>query len=436
MSEAPSPQWRRQDEMERAQGLQPRGSQVDERSPLRQSNAEDGDERPRMTRYGSIIGSPPKGSSPAMDRLAQQRTQASLLELPDPALDPQLSKQNQSRIADDPEYDRPISPGFPEQVNRPYEQPRQPEPAQPARVGNAYKVPPNSNDPPRPSPLPKTRSFFRPLRSNSTPNDVRRPALFQRVMSIAGGTPPLSRSFRDNDVALEAYREVDLRQAEFFHFLDRELLKIEGFYREKENEATERLRVLREQLHIMRNQRLEEVEAEERQQQKQHQHQHQHSHVSDGNLLHSLTHATTAPDATHHESQLLNEEHRRQRIKNSVVSQMDNALDKVRTAHIGKTSQAMRDLGTPSIRLDPDNRDYGRKLQGNISYHAAKRKLKFAFIEYYRTLELLKNYSLLYVPHPAQKQSHCRLRPLRASGILCSLALTSLAQTTRACGSF
>ena len=64
------------------------------------------------------------------------------------------------------------------------------------------------------------------------------------------------------DLPLESYREFDLRQAEFFMFLDKELEKIEKFYRSKEIEGMARLEALKGQLHEMRNRRLEEVMVE------------------------------------------------------------------------------------------------------------------------------------------------------------------------------
>ena len=211
----------------------------------------------------------------------------------------------------------------------------------------------------------------------------------KRVLSIAGGVPTNRTTEQDDDVALEAYRELDFRQAEFFHFLDRELLKIEDFYKEKEDEATERLKVLHEQLHIMRNERVKELNAAERQKRKQ-------------RISTDVPAAEPEPEPETDQSRALSllpgGEHLQQ-YKNSVVSQMDNALDKLdkmRTGQIGKSSKAMRDLGTPpSFRMDPDNRDYTRRPQADVTYRVAKRKLKTAFVEYYRALELLKNYAML-----------------------------------------
>jgi hypothetical protein len=52
---------------------------------------------------------------------------------------------------------------------------------------------------------------------------------------------------------------VTQKEDEFFDFLDAELHKIESFYQQKEVEATHRLQALRQQLHMMRDQRTAEV---------------------------------------------------------------------------------------------------------------------------------------------------------------------------------
>ena len=218
------------------------------------------------------------------------------------------------------------------------------------------------------------------------------------MFSISG--PSASPYRQNNDIALEAYREIDFRQADFFQFLDKQLEKIEEFYRTKEDEATERLRVLREQLHILRNRRLEEIAIAQQKENEAHDASNGAlSQVADG--LPFLGRRSgdqkgggqTNGDATN-EPDVRASQHRWQ----SVTAQVDHALDKVRTGHVGKTSKAMGELGTPSsLRLDPDtSRDYVRRhTKETVPYRVAKHKLKTALAEYYRGLELLKSYVLL-----------------------------------------
>lgn len=210
----------------------------------------------------------------------------------------------------------------------------------------------------------------------------------------------------NDDVALEAYREADFRQAEFLHFLDKQLDKIEKFYHIKEAEATERLGVLREQLHILRNRRLEEIVAAE-----QRQSRHHHSNGIMSFAPENLPWAGRSGEEMEDPDQSHGDENGAANgaVKDSsrpphghrwasVTSQVDNAWDKVRTGRVGKTSKAMEELGTPSsTRLDPGTQDYVRRQpkEAMPPYRVAKRKLKLALQEYYRSLELLKSYTLL-----------------------------------------
>ena len=387
MSDVPGPQRQRQGDVERAAGASRKELQVDETSPLRRRNNSGREQRPHMTRYGSIIGSPAGSRSPAMDRLTPQRTEASLLELPDPALGRKLIKKDWDLGVDDPDYDREVSPGSLEQAN---EGQRTPQLPSTQRLHDLRQL---MDKPLPPVALPPYSSLFGsrraigPQRMNSAPVDTLRPPFFHRIFSFAeNGRASNRASWRsNNDVALEAYSQIDSRQAKFFLFLDQELAKIETFYNEKEEDASERLEVLHEQLHFMRNQRVEELNAMEKQKRKQ---------KLNGGSVHSST--LNAPDNQRHPESNLPEGEQRHHFKASMVSQMDTAIDKVRTGHVGETSKAMRDLGTPSsFRLYDDTRDYARRPLSNITYRVAKRKLKIAFVEYYRGLELLKSYALL-----------------------------------------
>ena len=382
-SERAIPSWRRNSELERGERVSPTATQVNERSSLKGSD--DANARPGMTRYGSIIGSPPEGTSPTMEGLTQQRTQASLLELPDPALDASAGKHRLSQREADPQHDHPVNSVSTQQPNG---QSQALATAKIVQNGDADEAQRGTDQPSALHAGSKLRSIFKPRRTNTTLSE-NRPALLQRMFSSTASAGAGNNSFRDN-VALEAYRDVDSKKAEFFNFLESELGKIEDFYKMKEDEAAERLTVLREQLHIMRQQRLEELEAAEGQKRKQ----------SDSNG--DTVNKSAEPDKQNPESQLPAQE-QQHKWGGSVLSQMDKAV----TPHVGKTSQAMRDLGTPSLRFDPEHhdtdpgrdytrrRDRTRKPENDVRYGTAKRKLKIALAEYYRSLELLKSYALL-----------------------------------------
>lgn len=348
-SAAPSPQVSQQN------GLTPTASrpvEINDRSPLRGlgHHQEDG---PRMTRYGSIIGSPPQEGENGFPTLQQ----APSLTLPDAALDPNREEEEEN----DPEYDRPVSPGSPPGTSN-----SNPPPTQLAHTGNAYEIGRAVDN------LPVDKTRFQARRTNSTLSGN---PPWRRVFStVAPSTPG-----RNADVALEAYREIDFRRAEFFLFLDKELLKIETFYKSKENEATERLKVIREQLHIMRNRRMEEILIMERKRQ----------HNED-----------QARRGIPTESKPQKEDDKIMKIRRKLhpfaasVDYASDAINKVRPGRIGKTTEAMEQLGTPSFR--GVNNDYERRpVSKEVAYRTAKRKLKIALAEHYRSLELLKSYALL-----------------------------------------
>jgi hypothetical protein len=187
------------------------------------------------------------------------------------------------------------------------------------------------------------------------------------------------------DVPLEAYKDLDIRQEEFFRFLDLELEKIETFYKQKEDEATERLKVLRDQLHIMRDRRIQELVTMQTSKMKP-----KHGLATPGetdDLLQS------------HDSE--DEQHKSSVAGfKSFLKPVDSALEAVKAGRYGKTSKSMQVLGTPSAlrphQFPEDRRDYSRRPDlPDVPHRSAKRKLKIALQEYYRGLELLKSYALL-----------------------------------------
>ncbi|OAA58003.1 signal transduction protein [Niveomyces insectorum RCEF 264] len=63
-----------------------------------------------------------------------------------------------------------------------------------------------------------------------------------------------------DDICMRALDEVRERELDFFRFLDGELDKVETFYKLKEAQAGQRLNLLRDQLHEMRNRRIDEIQ--------------------------------------------------------------------------------------------------------------------------------------------------------------------------------
>ena len=285
------------------------------------------------------------------------------LELPDPALPPEeetFARHNRawrhSRLVPNPS----TTPS-----------PRQSD----SRRNDAYTVG-TSNSPH------KSRTFFRPRRASVTgAMTVNRPRFVQRIFS-AGADSPLG------DVPLEAYRELDTRQAEFFTFLDKELDKIESFYRMKEAQASARLQLLRTQLHEMRDRRVQEIREDQMAREEAARHHRllsadHHSHSEYGTLDTGKSRLNTAL---------------------RWLKPIESAIG-VGPARIGKTSKSLQQNTSPlamgqQYTAGPERPegwgDFTRRQShpDDVPYRAAKRKLKLALQEFYRGLELLKSYAL------------------------------------------
>lgn len=240
--------------------------------------------------------------------------------------------------------------------------------------------------------LPKNRSVFRNRRTMSTPGGTinsPRPRLIRRLFSTAGIESP-----HIGDVPLEAYKEFDLRQAEYFTFLDKELEKIDSFYKMKEAQASERLLLLREQLHIMRDGRMQELRAEQMARER--------ARVEYERIA-SSGHAGIPNKLTLNQR---NGQHNRA-VSSALkwMEPIENAIG-VGPSRIGKVTKSMQQWSSPSgpqaqynrqSNLPDSWRDFSRRATHpeDVPYRAAKRKLKLALQEFYRGLELLKSYALL-----------------------------------------
>lgn len=205
-----------------------------------------------------------------------------------------------------------------------------------------------------------------PARNNGhSPSGAATPSPHALQRLFSGSSIRGNKNRSHADISLQSLDVVRERQQEFFAFLDSELGKVEKFYRTKEDQAGERLAVLREQLHVMRNCRIQEMaEAKER---------------------------------AKHKSAPSEEEGKMDTLLNG--SRWIHPLkDKVFTP--GPNSKAMQKMAmTPAMgeasASGDARRDYIRRAENTIPYRTAKRKLKLALQEFYRGLELLKSYALL-----------------------------------------
>lgn len=255
--------------------------------------------------------------------------------------------------------------------------------------------------------IPRRQSTFQSIREG-TSSRLRQMSMFvsnssgdsrpfmQRMMSGSGS---LSRhDSKKLDMAMEAIDLVRTAEKEFFKWMDKELDKIETFYKSKEDEAGERLKIIREQLHEMRNRRIEEIAETKRAQERLSHEQHsvfgafgfkERGMGGKGNGI---------------------VKSRIQEPLHAIISPMERAVGTAFSLAAGTNaspnSRALQEMnespeaqsdGRPVRQSVVDNgRDYVRRPRNQqVSYRAAKRKLKLAMKEFYRGLELLKSYALL-----------------------------------------
>lgn len=181
-------------------------------------------------------------------------------------------------------------------------------------------------------------------------------------LSQAGGLG--SRDQTKSDVGMRNFDLVREREREFYDFLDSELDKVEAFYKLKEEQAAERLIILREQLHEMRNRRITEMNEP--------------SSRDDQTLQNSTTENSNGQDKSRGWVYP---------IKTKIFPPGPNS----------KAFQTMVHTPHMPARSHGDAaRDYIRRPRDHdVPYRTAKRKLKLALQEFYRSLELLKSYALL-----------------------------------------
>ncbi|KAH7165894.1 EXS family-domain-containing protein [Dactylonectria macrodidyma] len=186
------------------------------------------------------------------------------------------------------------------------------------------------------------------------------------------GSPGLRRLFTHTstgrsdwrgDINMQNFDLVREREREFFEFLDSELHKVETFYKMKEEQAGQRLEILRVQLHEMRNRRIHEMAQAHFQEERAF--QNASGHQENGN------------------------------------DKMNGWVNPIKSKifPLGPNSKALQRMGTSNTydgTQGDAGRDYIRRPEDDeVSYRTAKRKLKLALQEFYRGLELLKSYAML-----------------------------------------
>lgn len=179
----------------------------------------------------------------------------------------------------------------------------------------------------------------------------------------------MTRDASTTTLGMEPLDLIRERERDFYDFMDDELDKVEAFYKLKEEQAGRRLELLREQLHEMRNRRLQEIIPNSANASTQ-EHMLLYGNDSDSGTERMGHHGWVQP------------------LKSRLFPPGPNskALRAMQqTPHLG-----------PQHHSGESHRDYIRRPdEQDVSYRTAKRKLKLALQEFYRGLELLKSYALL-----------------------------------------
>ncbi|QSZ30087.1 hypothetical protein DSL72_004607 [Monilinia vaccinii-corymbosi] len=310
--------------------------------------------------YGSFVPTPP-----AMDMHE--------FELPDPAMKPD-SPVESGRIMSTVSRRASLEIEVPE---------RTPERTPTIPPQNAYEIGTTASP---------SRPVFAALRRPaSQASKIDGKPMLKRIFSV--GTP-LAKPNSRPDVDMVAFDQVRLRQQEFFSWMDKELEKVETFYRSKEDEAGIRLQVLREQLHEMRNRRIQEVSDAQQAR--------AIGKDDERSVVGKISRGRSGDeDPNGHSSK----DHR-----NAWIAPFGRLVDNAKATALGprpgsnsralasmRNSPELQFKSTPEDLDAPnDNRDYVRRPRENdVPYRTAKRKLKTALQEYYRGMELLKSYALL-----------------------------------------
>ncbi len=206
-----------------------------------------------------------------------------------------------------------------------------------------------------------------PSRGTATTPRLRGARLFS---SVSGTARQPANKF---EIGMQNLDYVRSAERDFFAFLDAELDKIETFYKEKEDQATERLSALRAQLHEMRNRRTTEISQ-----------------------------AKAKRDQGHNGSRARSEHDNAGPTKGGGGGGGDRSwISSIRDRLLkpGPNSKALQKMTRTPVMAGQtmdEGRDYVRRPQDDgVPYRSAKRKLKLALQEFYRSLELLKSYALL-----------------------------------------
>lgn len=331
---------------------QPDSSESSDTSPTPETTPLQVARRPRGTQYGSFDGSAPEETPGRFKDL----------ELPDPALTPSNSRRAQ--LPDIEEQPSPTSASPPrDETPSPGTRPEL------SRKGSIAR-----------------RLFARNQNHSGSGHHIFTRSRLRKVFHAHQLDTPYA-----DDVQLEAYQKLDVRQQEFFAFLDKELKKVEDFYKMKEDESSKRLTLLKQQLHELRDRRMDEI------------HQAQNGDAVEPEGEDGVFGADLGRDLMnfHIVQDQMKDHGEANGFASNTLKPIGNMISGRKK--LGRTTKSLANNTSPlepgpkdmQPRRNEDKQDYVRKKSEAPSFRVAKRRLKLALQEFYRGLELLKSYALL-----------------------------------------
>lgn len=334
----------------------------------------------RWKRYGSIVGSP---QSPSLARVAS-------LNLGQPAIDtdsdesaPPGSKDGEGEVdrtnrrdSAPPSTDNAFEIGrtrSPSRMTRFLSQRHQSDSGQDYRPSNLRTQTGNgSNDS-------SSRISNKPIRKRG--HLAREDSLFRRVFDRSRNT----KGMVSEDVPLQYWKAVEDAKQDFESYMSEELEKVNHWYNDREEVAEHRLDLLRWQLHKLRESKMAQYQNQQ----------------GKSNHPHEETKAAIATDANSTDPTIPSNvpRHSLGNIRNLPQPSLAvlHPVQAVKQVSFGTPRiPNMLGLATPPSKTLEASRDFIRQDDGKQpTYATAKRSLKQAFHEFYRGLELLRNYAIL-----------------------------------------
>ncbi|KAF5110016.1 hypothetical protein DV454_004919 [Geotrichum candidum] len=202
--------------------------------------------------------------------------------------------------------------------------------------------------------------------SSSIRNNLDFKSIVHRISSVNGNAKKINKALSDTGLDLITSAE----QVDFTAWLDEQFKKIDSFYKEKEKEAVERYLMLQDQLFNLREQKIS-------------------ARVAKAQAKSSRIKIPSNPTATKTKKKIAH---------NIDLPSLPASIRDALFAQTKKDHDKQSGLEEESAEEDEEiSRDYVKhnKDDNHIPYPVARRQIKIAIGEFYRSLELLESYQTL-----------------------------------------